>query len=164
MVDRNEIKNELIEHAKLIFRNFRGAERTDKQGHIVNQEGKRNFCVVLNETQAEDLLEKGWNVKRSEWEGQVQYTLQVAVSFKGRPPKILQRAKDEQRGVILDENTVGQLDFGTIEYADLIIRAYPWEVNGISGVKAYLRSMEVIMYVDPIEARMASYEEEMPWG
>lgn len=159
MVERNE----LLENVKLTFRNFRGLERTDSKGRIVNAAGKRNFSVILDEAMAEDLDYKGWNVKRSEYDGMVRYTLPVTVAFTGRPPKILMKAEGESKGVVLSEDTVGQLDYSDILRADLIIRPYNWEVNGQTGVKAYLRSMEVTIYVDPIEARMQAEEEDMSW-
>ena len=47
----------MIENAKIIFRNFAG-----KEG-MYNAEGDRNFCVLLEDDLAEQLVKDGWNVK-----------------------------------------------------------------------------------------------------
>ena len=47
----------LIENARIVFRNFEG-----KEGPY-NRAGDRNFCVLLDDDLAGQLLADGWNIK-----------------------------------------------------------------------------------------------------
>lgn len=136
-------KNIVIENARIGFRNFSGEE-----GRF-NPKGRRNFCVFLDTELGETLQDDGWNIRwlepREEGDEKQAY-LQVAVSYKNIPPKIVQITSRGQ--TILDEDMVGVLDWAEIENVDLIIRPYNWEVNGKKGVKAYVKSMYVTIIED----------------
>lgn len=143
-------KNLKIENARLIFRNFSGAERP------FNPKGRRNFCVVIDPADAQNLVNAGWNVKTlkpiEEGDEPLPY-LQVAVSFDHKPPKIVQITSGGQ--TILTEETVGGLDYADIELADLILTPYPWSVSGKSGIKAYLKTAFITLAEDDIEKKYA---------
>ncbi len=64
-----------IEDARLIFRNFTG-----KEGQY-NNEGARNFSVILTDDVAVEMLRDGWNVKYLEprEEGEPPHTLYSGV-------------------------------------------------------------------------------------
>ena len=47
----------MLENSRIGFRNFSG------KGGTYNPEGKRNFCVFLNDDVAKAMEEEGWNVK-----------------------------------------------------------------------------------------------------
>lgn len=150
MTTRNR-KNIAIENAQLRFRNFSG-----KEGRF-NPEGQRNFCVILDDGIAEQMAEDGWNVKylqpRDENEAPCPY-LQVKVRFDNVPPKIVlvtSRGKS-----ILDESTVGMLDWAEFENVDLIISPSKWDVNGKTGLAAYLKTMYVTIAEDVFEAKYAA--------
>jgi hypothetical protein len=158
------MRNEYLQGVRIKYRNFRGLERKFG-GRVMNQAGKRNFCVVLNEEQYVDLKEKGWQVKAgTDKDGEPEYTIKVNVSFGGRPPKIAMAPTDKEQGIMLDEETVGQLDFVDIENAEVVIRPYVWDESGQYGAAAYLRTLKVDIYVDPLEASMGAYDDEaMPF-
>jgi hypothetical protein len=144
-----------IEEARLIFKNFAGREQK------FNREGDRNFCVVLEPDQAEAMLEDGWNVNylkpREDEEVGTPY-MQVAVSYRNRPPKIVvitSRARTNYT-----EDMVETLDYADIKYADLIINPYHWSNDSGSGVKAYLKTMFVHIAEDELERKYAALLDE----
>ncbi len=149
----DEVKTFMVEDARLVFRNFSGEE-----GQF-NREGDRNFSVILDPVSAEQMLKDGWNVKylaaRDEDEEDTPY-IQVAVNFKIRPPKIV--LITETSRTTIKEDTVGTLDWVDIQTVDLIARAYNWEVNGKTGIKAYLQTMFMTINEDPLERKYAQME------
>lgn len=137
-----------IEGAKIGFRNFSGEE-----GRF-NPKGRRNFCVFLEEDIAKDMEKEGWNVKwlqpREEGDEPQAY-LQVKVVFGKIPPKIvLVTGRGKTR---LDEDTVNILDWAEVQNVDLVIRPYNWEVNGNTGVSAYIKTMYVTLREDEFESK-----------
>lgn len=140
----------VLEDARIVFRNFSG-----KEGQY-NREGDRNFAVLLDEELASLLDRDGWNVKllkpREEGDNPQPY-IQVAVNFRGRPPRIVMITS---RGrTTLGEDEVNILDWAEIQTCDLIIRPYEWAVNGKTGVKAYLQSIFVTIEEDQLELKYA---------
>ena len=147
-------ENISIENAHIIFRNFAGREGK------YNREGVRSFCVIIDDPEmAQGLAEDGWNIRalapRDEDE-EVRHYLQVAVSFDVIPPNIyLVNKHGKER---LEEDAIDFLDYAEIREADIIIRPYNWEVNGKTGIKAYLKTLYVTIEEDEFAQKYADME------
>lgn len=127
------VNNIVIENAHIWARNFAGEEHLP-----YNPKGRRNFCLSLPEDLARDMVDEGWNVKYDR--DDIPY-IPVGISYGKYPPKIY---KVTSRGkTLLDEETVGDLDEDEIVNVDVIIRPYRWQVNGGTGIKAYVKNMYV---------------------
>lgn len=138
-----------IEGARILFRNLSG------EAGRYNPKGNRNFCVLLGEDNAQDMISDGWNVKylkaREEGDPDQPY-IQVSVNYNSNtPPRIVMITSGGK--TLLNEETVGILDWAEILNVDLILNAYHWNVNGRSGVKGYVKSMFVTIAEDELEAK-----------
>lgn len=149
-------KTILIEDARLLFRNFKGDE-----GQF-NREGDRNFCVLLDPEIARVMAQDGWTIKtlRAREEGdEEQPYIQVSVSYKNRPPKVVQITSRGRTD--LSEREIEVLDWVDIAHADLIINPYEWNVSGKSGIKAYLKSLFVTIEEDALDAKYANVDHAL---
>lgn len=149
-------KNLVVENAHIAFRNFSGKESK------FNRAGNRNFCIIFDRETGEELQDQGWNVgilqPREEGE-EPAYRLQVAVAFGKIPPKVYMIAGKKK--TMLDEETIGNLDFAEIENVDVVIRPYNWEVNGKVGVKAYVQTMYVEIREDKFASKYDFSDQDM---
>lgn len=154
MNQRHEVADLQIENAKIMFRNFKG--EPDK----FNPTGKRTFAVFLEPDEAKVIEEAGWLVKylKPREDGdEPQAYLNVEVKFDFFPPTVnVISGKKHSR---LNEETLGMLDWAEIDTCDLIIRPYQWEMNGRTGIKAYLKKMWVTLVVDKFEEKYANFAE-----
>lgn len=143
-----KMTNATLEDVRIAFRNFSG-----KEGKY-NREGDRNFCVLLPEDVARQMQNDGWNIRylkpREEGDSQQAY-LQVAVNYKGRPPRVVMITSRGKTN--LEENMIDILDWADVVTADVIIRPYEWSVNGKSGIKAYLQSIYVTIEEDDLDRK-----------
>lgn len=143
-----------IENARIVFRNFKGAEG------LYNREGDRNFAVLLDEKTAHDMALDGWNIKtlkaREEDDADRPY-LQVSVNFKGRPPRVVLINSTGRHD--LGEDEIEVLDWVDIRQVDLIVRPYAWAVADKTGIKAYLKSIYITIDEDELEQKYSDLNQ-----
>lgn len=152
---KEQANNIVMEDVRIVFRNFAGRE-----GQF-NREGDRNFSVLLDDDKlVKDLEADGWNVKylkaREEGDTEQPY-LQVSVNFDGRPPRVTMITSRGRTN--LGEREVEMLDWADIRTCDLIVRPYHWNVNGRSGIKAYLQSIFVTIEEDELELKYSDIDD-----
>lgn len=157
-----ECNNKLaIDNARIIFKNFTGKD--DKFG----REGDRSFSIVIeDDALAEQLANDGWNVKPltpRDPDEKVNHFIKVKISFKVRPPKIWLLTNHKR--TLLDEDTIATLQYACIENADVVVSPWRWEVNGKTGIAAYLETLYVKIEDDPFADKYADYEssDEVPF-
>lgn len=150
-----------IRNAKIFKPNFSGKEIPP-----FNPEGRRNFCVFIDDLNvAEDMEKDGWNIRwlepRNEGDERSAF-LSVAVNYSNRPPKIiLVTSRGETK---LDEESVGMLDWAEKENVDLTINPRYWDDGGRTRIKAYLRTMRVTIYEDELELEIDEQYKNAPAG
>lgn len=150
-----------IDNARIIFKNFTGKD--DKFG----REGGRSFSIVIeDDALAEQLANDGWNVKPltpRDPDEKVNHFIKVKISFKVRPPKIWLLTNHKR--TLLDEDTIATLQYARIENADVVVSPWRWEVNGKTGIAAYLETLYVKIEDDPFADKYADYEssDEVPF-
>ena len=147
---RREPIEKTMEGVRIVFRNFAGEKKQ------FNDEGKRNFSIVLTPQQAEEMEREGWNVKRKppREEGDEEFChLKVKVSYAGRPPRIVMISSKGRTN--LDEETAELMDIAELKNVDLIIRAYDWEVNDKRGRTAYLKTIYATIWEDELDLKYA---------
>lgn len=155
MSEQKITSNIKIEGAKLRFKNFQG-KRTE-----FNDEGNRNFGVLLDDERARRLMDDGWPVKhlRARDDDPEQYEqpwMSVKVRFRPYPPVVvLINSKGKKR---LNEDTIDQLDWSIIKNCDLIIRPYnyPATKGRPAGVSAYLKAIYVTIQEDELAEKYAN--------
>lgn len=147
-------KSVILEDMQILFPNFAG--RPEK----FNDEGDRNFLLLLDDDLAEKMKADRWNVKRLKVreEGDVpQAYLKVKVSYKGRnsPQVVMITSKGRTP---LGEDEVELLDMVNVRWVDVIIRPYEWIVRGETGVSAYLQSIFMVVAENRLELKYAHLE------
>lgn len=150
------IDNIVIEDAQIIFRNFAGVESQ------YNRAGNRSFNVIIDDVDmANKLIEDGWNVKQlkaRDVDEAPKYRLEIFVSFGNFPPNVFMITTHNKTR--LDEDMLAALDYAELKTVDLVIRPYQWEVNGKSGIKAYLKTGYFVVDEDEQEAKIeAKYSD-----
>lgn len=140
-----------IENAEIAFRNFSG-----KAGQY-NNEGNRNFAVILDHDVADQLIRDGWNVRflkpHDEHEEDQPY-MQVTCRFDNFPPMVYLISNGNMR--LLDVDTVSILDTIDIETVDMVLTPYDWTMGSKTGRKAYLKKIYVTMVEDKLARKYSN--------
>lgn len=149
---------------RIFARDLDGA-KAEKKGYA----RRRTFLVALNPEEAESLARDGWPVdylepNNPEEEGI--HFLKVFVAFgKNNPPKVVILNPFTKRKQTLNENTISQLNWISIQdIPDMYVRPFKWQKAGKEGVHAYLNGMHVLKKVDPFDEKFSEYVEESDDG
>ena len=151
------ISNITVENAKIIFKNFAGAQKK------FNREGERNFNIVFDEEQGQELKEIGLNtrpLKDKEGNPTGEWAMKVKVRFDNVPPKIVLISSAGKQ--VLDETMVDQLDWARFENIDMVITPYQWNWNDKSGVTAYLKTGYFTLEEDDLDRKYADVANTEP--
>lgn len=158
----------IVENGKFIFdTNFAGDPKKDRFG---SDERKANL-VIPDIDLARELIDDGFNVRLTkprvgEEEGFVpRYFVKVKLNYKSTWPPKVYLVTDEDKSVLLDEESVACLDDIWVDRVNAVLNRY----EGPNGKSLYVKSMEVYQKVDddPISAkyriRNRDEEEEIPF-
>ena len=157
-----KLNNIVIEGAHLVFKNFSGEEKK------YNRKGDRNFGLVIEDPEyTQKLIADGWNIKT--WAPKTEEYpsgdpnkafcyIPVSVSYDNIPPQIYVITDSKKK--LLNEQTIGSLDYAFIVNVDISVRPYVWEVNGKTGVKAYVKQMYATVAVSEFDSKYSDYDED----
>ena len=158
----------IVENGKFIFdTNFAGDPKKDRFG---SDERKANL-VIPDIDLARELIDDGFNIRLTkprvgEEEGFVpRYFVKVKLNYKSTWPPKVYLVTDEDKSVLLDEESVACLDDIWVDRVNAVLNRY----EGPNGKSLYVKSMEVYQTVDddPISAkyrrRNRDEEEEIPF-
>lgn len=148
-----------IENARVLFKNFSGKEKRNQNNKIVNREGARNFNIVIDDPEiAEQLRADGWDIKQTSVndEGESLYRLPVHIRFDNFPPQVVMVSGNKKK--TLNEESISCLDNAEIDYCDVCLNPYHYEVQDKTGIKAYLKMAYFVINVDPWEEKYAMME------
>lgn len=155
----------IVEDADIRWLNFAGKVRD------FNPNGERNFCLFVDDQLAEQLDRDGWNVKMTKprkdaspqerAEHVPEAYLEVKVGYKMHPPRITMRGESTGKSSELGEDTVDILDEVDIATVDVIVRAREYDVNGKTGIKAYLKRGVFVIEEDFLDMKYARMDDEM---
>lgn len=158
----------IVENGKFIFdTNFAGDPKKDRFG---SDERKANL-VIPDIDLARELIDDGFNVRLTkprvgEEEGFVpRYFVKVKLNYKSTWPPKVYLVTDEDKSVLLDEESVACLDDIWVDRVNAVLNRY----EGPNGKSLYVKSMEMYQKVDddPISAKYRRQnrdeEEEIPF-
>lgn len=147
----NRVSPVTIEGTRLVFRNFSG-----EKGKF-NKDGRREFGAVLPRELALQMMDDGWNVKqfkaREDDVEEPDFYILVKIGENGNPPKLVMINSRGRVDIPVDDADI--LDWVTVAKADLIINPYHWNVDGNSGISAYIRSLYITVDEDELERKYA---------
>lgn len=154
MEEKKVTTNIKLENARIIYRNFEG-RRSD-----YNEEGNRNFGLLIPDDMVNDLIKEGWNIKylparEDDPDHHEQAWLPVKVKFGDYPPiaMLISGGYKEK----LDADSIGILDRSMIANVDIVVRPYNYPAlrGRPAGVSAYLKAIYVTLMDDEFAEKYA---------
>ena len=150
--DKKQKKDEVlvIPDTRVIFKNFSG-----KPDDYNRAGGVRSVNIELDPTLAKQLKADGWNVrmtKPSERYPVPVYHTSLKINYRSKwPPQVFMVSNGVKN--LLDEHTVGSLDFLDIVTVGVEIHPYHWSTDAGKGVKGYVNRMFVVVRHDELSER-----------
>lgn len=140
-------------NVRIVHRNLRGVKTE------YNRVGNRGFSIVLSEDEAEELIDRGYNVRvrpsQSNPDDKFCF-LPIAVNYNNIPPRIYRVTEDTM--MLLSEANVGIIDTSDIVNVNLTVNARYWDINGKQGIKPYVNTMYVEVEEDSFAGKYADRE------
>lgn len=153
------MKNIDILGAQVIFNNFAGEERR------FNPAGRRGFSLYFEDAtdpNLQKLIDAGFNVKELAGDPEEGFPpawhLPVRVRYDRRPPMVYRVLNGVP--TLLDEDTIAILDYFPIEYVDVTLNPFPWEMSGRSGLTAYAVVLYVVVRSSPVLEKWTRLDDE----
>ena len=134
----------VVEGGAIIYRNFSGQPtKFNPNG------GKRTFALVMPQRVADELVDRGWNVKHRaprDEEDDDMYWTEIVVNMESEfPPRIslITRYGEKENMTVLSQENVGLLDTSILTNVDLVIHPYAHGRMNAAGatVKGYLKTL-----------------------
>jgi len=152
-----------ISNARICFKNIAG-----KPTKFNSKGGVRDFAIVLdNYDDVQTLVDMGFPVKyfakKNPEDPDVPF-LKVKVNFRYNDdgtellsPHIY--IINGGKKILITPQTAEVVDQADISFCDIVIRPYPWNVNGNVGMAAYLDKMYVNIAEDEFEKKYEIYDD-----
>lgn len=134
----------------ILFKNFRG------EASEYNARGDRTFSVLIEDLDEAELhLSNGWKLKplKDEDGEVVAYHIPAKIKLDGfKPGRAYQlRLEQEMNPVPLGSDTIHMLDGVDVDWVDVVITPYYWNVNGNTGKAAYVKVIFVHIDFEEID-------------
>lgn len=147
----NFMQDLFLEGHKIKYRNFSGRQTE------FNRLGDKNFTVVLDPSEVEQIMALGWPVKVKGTPEEPSYEISVHVRFDHNPPRVALVTESigpdgnpTQKITELNEESVGVIDSAEIIDCDILL--HPWvrtsKVN--PGVSVFLKGLFVKVVPNPL--------------
>lgn len=151
-----------IEGAEVLggpFKNFSG-----KPGQY-NPAGRRTFCIRIDKKTADQMADEGWNIKQLDprEDGDLPiYYIQARIRFDNVPPTIYMLTGRNNKKTRLTEETIDLLDASVIEWCDVTLSPYCWEIKSKDGVSTGITAYVDVLYIKVAQDAFAEkYADEV---
>lgn len=151
--NKKKMDDVIMQNVEIRARNFSG-----KEGRY-NAKGQRNVLVLLPDNIAAAMLEDGWNVKElkpreDDPDGKPTPFLKVKINWNTDPKPRMVVVTSKNKTPLTEEDML-MLDFAKFTNVDIKVNPYQWEVDGDTGVTAYLKSGFFTLDEDELDLKYA---------